>query len=205
MIDSSNADNDEIDRGDVEPPTDDFVRVPTNYKQAWRHDGHFYFYFFRKPGSDLVIIGITSDRADRINNYYGEQLVDDQYLYVVKWIKLTQAISPWMIEQFILFVADNKGYRHTLDGVQIIREKMLYSKEIVMDMVQVICSINKNTGYKVCFDGDTTKKLYWINSQAWNGRTGKSNMKDHPNRTNFRESLKWNKPETSALVLEIEV
>lgn len=64
-----------------------------------------------------------------------------------------------------------------------------------MDIEQVICSINKNAGYIYCFNGDTTKKLYWINSQGL--ACGKSNMKDHPNYTNFRHSLRCNMPETS--------
>ena len=64
-----------------------------------------------------------------------------------------------------------------------------------MDMVQVICSINKNAGYKVRLDGGTSKKFYWINSQGL--ACGKSNVKDHPNYPNFKQSLRCNKPESS--------
>lgn len=108
----------------------------------------------------------------------------------VRYVKLTSAISPIKIENYILFVAYFRGYKTGLR-----REFVRFSEDIASELVSIICSINKFHSHSVTFEGSS--KPYWIKA-GWctgapyngGGSTGKGihNMFTHPRIAEYYEN-----------------
>ena len=184
--------NDDGFRGDTDPRLiDDFSPLPNpenrsrNGKNKLSYFPHLLdvncFYFFRDPGSDVVVCGVSSNLSERIYQHLKNKFIRNPECWELRYVRLSNAISPYKLEKFAFYIAFKEGHKHDSEGKPIHGEVVYNSSHSINRIIAVLCEVNMNSKFSIYYD----EKLYYINSED----RGTYNISDDPKWEDFLENL----------------